>query len=93
MFTAKNKYIWFVNLILFIGIVFMGIEQAGKGAEIAKLENDLEKTTVSKQKLTDVIFTSNKNLDSNEYFLSLGFIKPTTVYYFNTENFFASLLK
>ena len=61
-----NKITWIINLSLFIAVVFMGIEQAGRGAEIAKLEN-------------------------KDDLLSLGFVKPATVYYFNTEDSFAKL--
>ena len=69
----------------------MGIEQAGRGAEIAKLEDSLEKAVLSKQQLTDAIFASNKRLENKDDLLSLGFVKPATVYYFNTEDSFAKL--
>lgn len=86
MFIQKIKILWLVNLILFIGVVFIGIEQAGMGAEIAKLERNLEKTTVIKQQLTDAIFESNDNLSKEDTFLTLGFSKPVNVFYFNTAD-------
>ena len=86
-----NKIAWIINLSLFIAVVFMGIEQAGRGAEIARIENGLEKAVLLKQQLTDAIFASNKRLQNSNDLLSLGFIKPTTIYYFNTEDSFAKL--
>ncbi|KKP40684.1 hypothetical protein A2130_03855 [Candidatus Woesebacteria bacterium GWC2_33_12] len=89
--TKINKITWIANLSLFMVVVFMGIKQTERGIEIAKLEDGLEQLILSKQQLTDVIFASNKSLDNEENLLSLGFIKPTTVYYFNTEDSFAKL--
>ena len=92
MYMKKiNKIAWFINLSLFAFVVFLGIEQAGMGAEIAKLENSLEKSSVTKQKLTDIIFASNNSYGNEESLLSLGFTKPANVYYFNTEDSFAKL--
>ena len=86
-----NKIAWIINLSLFIAVVFMGIEQAGRGAEIARIENGLEKAVLLKQQLTDAIFASNKRLQNSNDLLSLEFIKPATIYYFNTEDSFAKL--
>lgn len=92
MFMKKiNKITWFINLTLFALVVFMGIEQAGIGAEIVKLEDNLEKTTITKQKLTDQIFDSNNKFGNEDTLLSLGFVKPTNVYYFDVEDSFAKL--
>lgn len=93
MYMKKIKILLFINLIIFMSVVFMGIEQAGMGAEIAKFEDSLEKSIITKQKLTDAIFESNNSLGSEETLLSLGFMKPTNVYYFNTEDSHALLQK
>jgi len=86
-----NKITWFINLSLFAFVVFLGIEQAGMGAEIVKLENNLEKSSATKQKLTDLVFASNNKYGNEETLLSLGFMKPVNVYYFDTEDSFAKL--
>lgn len=83
MFTQKNKIIWFVNLILFIGVVFVGIEQAGKGAEVAKFEKEFEFAVSNRQKLSDQMYSDEKILDN--------FVKPTIVYYFDVEKVTANL--
>ena len=49
MFTRKINYVWIINLVLFAGVVFLGIEQAGRGAEISNLENKLEVVSIEKE--------------------------------------------
>lgn len=90
MFTQKINYIWVLNLIVFITVVFLGIDQAGKGAEIALLERKLEQVSVAKRELSENIFGSG----ADDRYLnpeSLGFSKPATVLYFNSIETVASI--
>lgn len=85
MYTKKTKYIWILDLVVFIVVVFMGIEQAGTGAEISNLENKIEKLNIQKRDLAEKIFENNNNDDTNNESLSLGFVKPSKIYYFDSE--------
>lgn len=91
MFSQKISYIWAINLILFIGVVVLGIEQAGRGAEISNLENKIEDAVVLKRDLSEEIFKNESETKIAGNIENLGFIKPINVYYFKTENTFASL--
>jgi hypothetical protein len=73
-----------VNLILFAGVVFLGIEQAGRGAEISKLENVLEVTSVQKRDLAENIFSLGNETNFNNVASESGYTKPTTVLYFDS---------
>jgi len=90
-FFAKAKYLWIVNIVLFVAVVFLGIEQAGRGAEISHLENKIELQIIEKRNLSEEIFSGSTNLASLENAESLGYVKPVQVYYFKTENIFAKL--
>jgi len=87
----KGRLIWIVNLVLFITVVFLGIEQAGRGAEIAKLEDEFEIASSVKRDLSEEIFSVNSDTKIEDLALDLGFTKPTKVYYFNSEDVFAKL--
>jgi cell division protein FtsL len=99
MFTRKNKlslplrgnYLWAVNLILFVGVVFLGIEQAGRGAQISDLENKIEDAVTLKRDLSEEIFSNESETKIAGNIESLGFVKPENIHYFNSENVFASL--
>ena len=80
----KSKFVWIVNLIFFVAVVFLGIEQAGRGAEIAKLEDDLELLSTQKSELSESIFKLNTEGKLDEDTTRLGFAKPSTIYYFNS---------
>ncbi len=91
MFLRKINYLWVLNLILFVGVVVLGIEQAGKGAEISRLETQIENGIVFKRDLAEEIFKNESDTKITSNIETLGFIKPSNVYYFKTENVFASL--
>ena len=84
MFTRKINYVWIINLVLFAGVVFLGIEQAGRGAEISNLENKIELFSIEKRDLSENIFNSgsenNLSLNASES----GFVKPSMVLYFDS---------
>lgn len=84
MFTRKINYVWLINLMLFAGVVFLGIEQASRGAEISNLEDRLEVVSIEKRDLAENIFSigSENNLSLNAS--ESGFIKPSTVLYFDS---------
>ncbi|MFZ3301213.1 MAG: hypothetical protein WA152_00695 [Microgenomates group bacterium] len=91
MFLRKINYLWALNLILFIGVVILGIEQAGRGAEISHLENKIEEAVVLKRDLSEEIFQNESDTKIAGNIENLGFVKPTNIHYFKTENIFASL--
>lgn len=87
------KHLWFVNLVMFAFIVFLGIEQAGRGAEISSLEDRIEEKIVYKRDLSEEIFKVDSDEKISLNATELGFIKPTKVHYFKTDEIYASLLK
>lgn len=90
MFIRKINYIWFLNLVIFVAVVFFGIKQAGMGADILVLEKKLEQTNASKRELSEAIF--NQNTESKLTNVEeLGFIKPSSVIYFNSIDSVASV--
>lgn len=89
MYIQKISYIWAINLILFATVVFLGIEQAGKGAEISNLENKIELLVTEKRDLSEEIFDSGSDTKIDKQSEELGFVKPTDVYYLKTEEVFA----
>ena len=91
MFIQKIKYIWVVNLILFGAVVFLGIEQAGRGAEISQLENKIESAITTKRDLAEGVFNGSSDTKIAENSQELGFNKPQSVYYFKTDDLFARL--
>lgn len=88
---SKVKYLWAINLVILVAVVFLGIEQAGRGAEISNLENKIEEQVILKRSLSEDIFNNDSSLASIENAESLGYIKPSKMYYFKTENIFAKL--
>lgn len=89
MYIQKISYIWAINLILFATVVFLGIEQAGKGAEISNLENKIELLVTEKRDLSEGIFDSGSDTKIDKQSEELGFAKPTNIYYLKTEEVFA----
>lgn len=87
----KLKILITVNLILFASVVFLGIEQAGRGAEIAKLEDQIEFALSQKTNVTEEIFNMTSISNNSDLALEMGFSKPTRVYYFSTDNGYAKL--
>lgn len=81
----KINIIWSINLISFAFVVFLGIEQAGKGAEISKIERDLETQIVLKRELSEKIFNSGSESKLTDGVTDHGFIKPSKIVYFNSE--------
>lgn len=89
MYTQKINYIWVINLVLFVAVVFLGINQAGKGAEISHLETRLEQVSIEKHELSERIF-NNGGEERNTKSEELGFAKPSKVIYFNSIETVAS---
>ena len=84
MFTRKINFLWVINLVLFAGVVFLGIEQAGKGAEISLLEDRLEVKSIEKRDQSEKIFNSG---DENALYLNAsesGYVKPSNIVYFDS---------
>lgn len=91
MFTRKINYIWMINLALLVAVVFLGIEQATRGAEISKLEDRLASISNQKRELSEDIFIDNgSNLISLNNASESGFIKPSAILYFNSIDTVAS---
>lgn len=91
MFTRKINYIWAINLILFIAVVFLGIEQAGRGADISELEDRLASSSIQKRDLSENIFNTENGSKTLSNASDSGFVKPSKVYYFNSIDAVASL--
>lgn len=76
---------------MFASVVFLGIEQAGRGAEISNLEGKIEDAIVYKRDLSEGIFRNGSDAKLSENIEMNGFVKPSEIHYFKTENIFASL--
>ncbi len=85
------KLIWIVNLILLVGVVFLGIEQASRGVEISNLEDKLENSVIAKRELSENIFEKGEGTKNSEDVIKLGFAKPSKVLYFNSIDSVASM--
>lgn len=85
----KLKILIILNLVLLASVVFLGIEQAGRGAEIAKLEDEFEVATIEKMNLSEGIFSETSESKNQEIAEKLGFAKPQEVYYFSFDGGFA----
>jgi len=92
MGNRKVKIFWFLNAILFAVIVFMGINQAGKGAEIVDYEKryrDLEKESTGYE---EKIFNLTSFEVTDKLSQDLGYSKPESFLYIDNPETFASLL-
>lgn len=90
-YMKKINIIWGVNLVLFVSVVFLGIQQAGKAADISGLEDKLEIVNIQKRDLAENIFKSGSDTKLTDNVSELGFVKPSKVYYFNSIDSVASL--
>ena len=91
MFTRKINIIWILNLLLFVSVVVLGIEQAGRGVDISNLERKTENSIVLKRDLSEKIFTNESDNRIISDIETLGYVKPTEILYFKTDDIFASL--
>jgi hypothetical protein len=91
MFLQKINYIWAINLMLFIAVVFLGIDQAGKGAVISNLERRLDEVSVTKRELSENIFNSESDDKKITTAIGMGYSKPSTILYFNSIEVVASI--
>lgn len=82
---------WILNLIVFVVVVFMSVDQTAKSNQISQIEEKIYEYTLYKGDLTEDII-KNQNIDSNgENIQELGFATPEkTVYLDVDENLFAS---
>lgn len=91
MYMKKINILWGINLILFVAVVFLGIEQASRGADISILERKIDTSISQKRELSEQIFNTSSDSKIVEKSNELGFIKSTDVYYFKTDDVFALL--
>ena len=91
MSKINQKTFWGVNLLLFIGVVFLGIEQAGRGADISNLEDQLEIRLIEKREIAENIFNSGNEIKLSDNAINLGYYKPSKVYYLDPIDSVASL--
>lgn len=91
IYMKKINIIWGINLMLFVAVVFLGIEQASRAADISNLENKLETISIQKRDLTENIFRSGSDTKLTDNAADLGFVKPSKVFYFNSIDAVASL--
>lgn len=92
MDNTKKIAIWAVNIALFIAVVYMGINQAGLGAEISLLEDQTESLIEEKHNLSEKILLGNSTTSVSEKSEKLGFVKPQDVVYIDSEELFAALI-
>lgn len=88
----KIKILWIINLLLLTFVVYMGIEQAGKGAEIAKMERETSLVNENIHKLSETILETSSSSKLDTSAIELGFVKPQTVIYVNSDDVLTSSL-
>lgn len=91
IYMKKIKIIWIINLALFVFCVYLGVYQSTKGAEIANLEKQIEENVLLKRESSENIFESSSETRVLDSISSLGFTKPATVFYVDSEEAFLSL--
>ncbi len=77
------RIIWILNLLIFTLCVYLGIEQAGKGAIVSIQEDKIGALTEERQKLSDSVFVMGRDDELSEKANDLGFVKPSKLVYFN----------
>lgn len=86
----KNKFIWILNITLFAAIVFMGVDQAGKGAEIAHMEKEIKTLTEAKNNISEQILLTASSDKIELKASDLGFVKPTAILYVDSQDVLTS---
>ncbi|MBL7036963.1 hypothetical protein ISR94_03995 [Candidatus Microgenomates bacterium] len=92
MKNTKKILIWSINIALFVTVVYMGIAQAGLGAEMAKLEDELVLQSEKKHQMSESILLGNSSSSFTQKSEDLGFMKPEKVVYIDSIDSVASLL-
>lgn len=89
--TKITNLFWLLNLVVFVAVIYMSVEQTAKSSQISEIEEKIYEYTLYKGDLTEDII-KNQQIDSqDESFQSLGFTTPEkTVYLDVDENLFAS---
>lgn len=93
MYMKRNiniKFIWVLNVLLLVVVVFLGIEQGGIGAELSKLENSLEIEVTNKRNISENIF-KEQAIENGDKIAELGFNKPNNIVYFDNQDVVAKL--
>jgi hypothetical protein len=86
-----KKIFWILNFILFALTVTVGINQAGIGAEASSFEKNTIMASELKRELTNEVYKLTKDDRFIKEGGDLGFISPSSVYYFNQEDVALSL--
>jgi hypothetical protein len=92
MKTKTRKLIWFTNLSLLALVVFLGIQQGGRGAELAQMEEEIRTLNSSKQNHLESILLISNTEEIEKKAAEMGFIKPLAVVYVDTQDVLTSNL-
>lgn len=88
----KTKILWLTNISLLALVVFMGIEQAGRGAEIAKMETETRLINDNIHKISEAILVTSSSAKLDTSAVELGFVKPQNVIYVDSKDVLTSNL-
>ena len=88
----KTKILWITNLSLLAVVVFMGIEQAGMGAELAKMERDTHLVNENIHKISETILITSSSAKLDTSAVELGFVKPQSIIYIDSNDVLTSNL-
>lgn len=88
----SKKMLWFINFVMFTLVVFLGIQQGGKGAEIAKMEDELKNLQLSRQNYLENILLVASNDQIEKKAVELGFNKPSSMVYIDSIDVLTSNL-
>jgi len=87
----KNYILYFVLFVFLVFGVFLTIQTATSGAEIAKLENEEERLKEQNQTYKEDILNKSSLKITGEKAGELGFIKPPRIVYLTEEETVAKL--
>lgn len=88
----SSKTVWTLNFVLLASVVFLGIQQGGKGAELAKMENELKNIQIAKHSYTEAMLVSSNTDQISQKAMELGFGKPIATVYIDGQDMLTSNL-
>lgn len=88
---SKINIIWYLNIGLFIVSVVIGVMQAGKTAEVAYMDKEINAYQVKKREITENIFKYSKDDRVSSSGKDLGFTKASDIVYISNDSIMLTL--
>lgn len=87
-----TKIVWIVNFSMLAFVVFFGIQQGGKGADMAKMESEIRQIQANKQNYIETMLVSSNTEQIAQKALELEFTKPVATVYIDSQDVLTSNL-